>query len=112
MSVDARAFVSEGALSEIVVKVIDDSVIEFLLGIGFVAAPCKEQKKLSLTAPDQDFKAKIFSILRDEGVCFSAGPDWCPAEVFEFLRDQKILTGNYRKIIWYGPGKLKILEDC
>ncbi|MCH5520501.1 hypothetical protein [Pseudomonas syringae] len=112
MSVGARAFVSEGALSEIVVKVIDDSVIELLLGIGFVAIPGKEQKKLSLTAPDQAFKAKIFSMLRDEGVCFSAGPDWCPAEVFEFLRDQKILIGSYRKIIWYGPGKLKIIEDC
>ncbi|WP_158227073.1 MULTISPECIES: hypothetical protein [Pseudomonas syringae group] len=44
MNVGARAFVSEGALSEIVVKVIDDSVIEFLLGIGFVAVPGKEQK--------------------------------------------------------------------
>ncbi|WP_152531682.1 hypothetical protein [Pseudomonas syringae] len=111
MSMCAKAFVSEGSLSEVVVKVIDDSVIEFLVGLGFLAMPGREQKTLSLITPDEDFKIKIFSALRDKGVCFSAGPDWCPAEVFEFLRDQKKLTGSYRKIIWFGPGKFKVVEN-
>lgn len=112
MSSVTKAFVSEGALSEIVVKVIDDSVIELLGELGFVAVSGKEQKTLSLMAPDQDFKIKLFEKLRDEGICFSAGPDWCPADVFEFLRDQKMLTGVYRKIIWCGPEKPKIIENC
>lgn len=107
-----KAFVSEGALSEIVVKVIDNSVIELLGELGFVAVSGKEQKTLSLIAPDQNFKIKLFEKLRDEGVCFSAGPDWCPADVFEFLRDQKMLAGVYRKIIWCGPGNPKIIENC
>lgn len=107
-----KAFVSEGALSEIVVKVIDDSVIGLLLGLGFIAVPDKEQKTLSIIAPDQDFKVKLFAKLRDEGVCFSTGPDWCPADVFEFLRDKKMLAGVYRKIVWCGPGEPKIIENC
>lgn len=112
MSSVTTAFFSEGALSEIVVKVIDDSVIGLLVGLGFVAVPDKEQKTLSIMAPDQDFNIMLFAKLRDEGVCFSAGPDWCPADVFEFLRDQKMLVGVYRKIIWCGPGKPKIIENC
>jgi len=107
-----KAFVSEGALSEIVVKVIDDSVVELLVGLGFVVVPDKEQKTLSLIAPDQDFKIRLFAKLRDEGVCFSGGPDWCPADVFDFLRDQKMLTGFYRKIVWGGPKNPKIIENC
>lgn len=107
-----KAFVSEGSLSKIVVEVIDDSVIELLGELGFVAGDGKEAKTLSLLAPDQDFKIKLFEKLRDEGICFSAGPDWCPADVFEFLRDQKKIAGIYRKIIWCGPGNPKIIENC
>lgn len=44
MSSVTKAFVSEGALSEIVVKVLDDSVIELLGELGFVAVSGKEQK--------------------------------------------------------------------
>lgn len=112
MSSVAKAFVSEGALLEVVVKVIDGSVIKLLEELGFVAVSGKEQTTLSLTAPDQEFKIRLFEKLRDEGVCFSDGPDWCPADVFEFLRDQKLLAGVYRKIIWLGPGKPKIIENC
>ncbi|WP_330210754.1 hypothetical protein [Pseudomonas sp. AM4(2022)] len=112
MSSVTKAFVSEGALLKIVVKVIDDSVIKLLEELGFVAVSGNEQKTLSLMAPDQEFKIRLFEKLRDEGVCFSGGPDWCPADVFEFLREQKMLAGVYRKIIWCGPGKQKIIENC
>ncbi len=36
-----KAYVVEAALSEIVVSVIDDSVIELLVVLGFVPAPDK-----------------------------------------------------------------------
>ncbi|MNL75863.1 hypothetical protein D3C87_2017350 [compost metagenome] len=67
---------------------------------------------MSLIAPDQSFKVKLFEKLRDEGICFSAGHDWCPADVFEFLRDQKMLNGVYRKIVWDGPKKPRVIENC
>lgn len=107
-----KAFVSEGALSEIVVKVIGDSAVEFLVELGFAAVAGAEQKTFSLMVPDQLFKIKLFERLRDEEVCFSAGRDWCPADVFEFLRDQKKLTGVYRKVVWCSPNKSRVIENC
>jgi hypothetical protein len=107
-----KAYVAEGALSEVVVKVIDESVIDLLEALGFSPAPDKGQRALSLTTPNQSAKIKVFEKLRDEGVCFSAGPDWCPADVFEFLRDNNLLTGPYRKIAWRGPGEPEIFENC
>ena len=44
MSSVTKAFVSEGALSEIVVKVIDDSVLELFGELGFIAVSGSEQK--------------------------------------------------------------------
>lgn len=107
-----KAYVSEGALSEIVVRIIDDSVIGLLVGLGFAPVVGKGPDALSLICPDQTFKAKVFEQLRDEGICFSAGPDWCPADVFEFLRDKQMLAGPYRKIAWHGPRDPEITEDC
>lgn len=107
-----KAFVSDGALSKVVVEVIDDGVIELLLALGFSVEAGGWQKKLTIIAPDQEFKIELFGRLRDEGICFSAGPGWSPAEVFEFLRDQNMLTGTYRKIAWDGPGKPRVIENC
>lgn len=70
MSSVTKAFVSEGALSEIVVKVLDDSVIDLLEELGFVAVSGKEQKTLSLMAPDQDIKAKLFENYEMRGFLF------------------------------------------
>ncbi|MBX8497924.1 hypothetical protein [Pseudomonas cichorii] len=105
-----KAFVSEGALSEVVVKIIDDSVIDHLAGLGFVSVLGTEM--VSLTVSSHDLKARIFERLRDEGVCFSSGPGWCPSDVFEFLREQEMLSGFYRKIMWDGPGKFRVAERC
>jgi hypothetical protein len=106
-----KAYVVEAALSEIVVRVIDESVIERLVGLGFVAAPDKEEKMMSLVTLNQSSKVMVFERLRDEGVCFSAGPGWCPADVFEFLRENKMLSGPYRRIVWRGPGESQIIEN-
>mgnify|MGYP006869414296 CR=1 FL=1 len=110
----AKAYVSEGSLSNVVVKIMneDDGMIELLVALGFVAVPGAEKEVFSLTAPDQNFKIRLFEKLRDEGVCFSAGQDWSPAEVFEFLRDNGMLTGPYRKIVWDGPRRSRVIEGC
>jgi hypothetical protein len=107
-----KAYVAEGALSEVVVKVLDESVINLLVTLGFSPAPDKGQRALSLKTPSQSAKIEVFEKLRDEGVCFSAGLGWCPADVFEFLRDNNLLTGPYRKIAWRGPGEPEIIENC
>jgi hypothetical protein len=106
-----KAYVVNASQSEIVVNVIDDSVIDLLVLLGFVPAPDKEKKLMSLVTPNQSSKITVFEKLRDEGVCFSAGPGWCPADVFEFLRENKMLSGPYRRIVWGGPGESQIIEN-
>lgn len=107
-----KAYVSEGSLSEIVVKILDDSVVGLLVGLGFAPVAGKGPGALSLNCSNQASKAKVFEQLRNQGICFSAGPDWCPADVFEFLRDKQMLAGPYRKIAWHGPGEPEITENC
>lgn len=107
-----KAYIVECALSEVVVRVVDDSIGELLAALGFVPVPNKEIRTLSLITPNQIVKIQIFEKLRDEGVCFSTGPGWCPADVFEFLRDSKLLTGPYRKILWRGPEDPQITDNC
>jgi len=36
--------------------------------------------------------------LRDADICFSRGREWNPAEVFEWLKDQGLLTGQFKSI--------------
>ncbi|MGE6388050.1 hypothetical protein ACQKEN_20605 [Pseudomonas sp. NPDC078416] len=106
-----KAYVVEASPSEITVKVIDDGVIDLLVALGFVPTPDKEQKVMSLVTLNQRSKIIVFEKLRDAGVCFSAGPGWCPADVFEFLRENKMLSGPYRRIVWRGPGESQIIEN-
>jgi len=107
----AKAYVVEASPSQIAVKVIDDGVIDLLVALGFVPAPDKEKKLMALVTPNQSSKITVFEKLRDAGVCFSAGPGWCPADVFEFLRENKMLSGPYRRIVWRGPGESQIIEN-
>lgn len=55
-------------------------------------------------------KAKIFSALRDEGVAFSDGREWCPSELFEYFREQNLLKGKFRRISWQDPQKFTVTE--
>jgi len=42
--------------------------------------------------------------LRDRGVTFSAGRDWSPSEVVQFLRDEGHFTGSFTEIAWVEDG--------
>ena len=57
-------------------------------------------------------KAQVLTALRDLGLCFSAGREWSPTEVFEWLRDQGLVSGHYRRIGWRGPGDFEIWDEC
>jgi hypothetical protein len=107
-----KAFVSEGASSQIVVQVVDTIFLGTLIELGFVVKSDTYPKILSITVPSQNAKAQLFSTLRDEGVCFSDGRDWCPSGVFEYLRDQNMVSGFYRRIAWTAPGKSLVIENC
>lgn len=107
-----KAFVSEAAASKIVVKLIDDNILELFLRLGFSVALSEKWKVCSISVSNDGLKAKIFETLRDEGICFSGGKDWCPADVFEFLRDENFLSGSYRKIVWTGPGEPIVMGNC
>ena len=61
---------------------------------------------------DDEEKAQVLTTLRDLGVCFSAGREWNPTEVFEWLRDQGLVSGPYRRIGWRGPGDFEVWADC
>lgn len=115
MSVTApivKAFVVEAASSQVVVQLIDDTFQGQLVNLGFGVTSSGPPKVLSRAVASQTEKAQLFASLRDEGVCFSAGPDWCPADVFEYLRDQGVLLGNYRRIAWKAPGQPMIVDNC
>jgi len=55
-------------------------------------------------------KAQLFSRLRDAGVCFSAGREWCPSELFEYFREQNLVSGMYKRVTWSDPRNFTIQE--
>lgn len=55
-------------------------------------------------------KAKIFSSLRDDGVAFSDGREWCPSELFEYFRGQNLLSGKFKRISWQDPQNFIVAE--
>ena len=59
--------------------------------------------------PDENGLAGLLSALRDMGVVFlGAGPGTPAGHVFERLRDQGLVQGRYRRIVWRGPGRWKV----
>ena len=59
--------------------------------------------------PDEAGLAALLSSLRDMGVVFlGAGPGNPGGHVFERLRDEGLVQGTYRRIVWLGPGRWKV----
>ena len=55
---------------------------------------------------DKSGLASLLVALRDLGFGFVGGPaGWPPAAVFEELRDNGLLTGQYEEVVWLGAGK-------
>ncbi|MBA0100612.1 hypothetical protein WH218_16350 [Stenotrophomonas indicatrix] len=76
-----------------------------LQSLGFTAG---DENTLTLPVPDDAAKAAVFLRLRDLGVAFSAGREWCPADVFERLRDRGALEGPYLRVAWRTPRQFTV----
>src|ERR1039457_5586632 len=91
------------------VKATDDDTIGYLFRSGF-SRNANQRDWFTLRIKDDQEKAHVFSKLRDRGIAFSDGREWCPMEVFEYLRDKKHLHGGFRVIAWKGPNQWFIRE--
>lgn len=96
------SYVSKADSKEIVIEANEDSTARFLLDLGFHK---KENfdAVFTITVSDDREKGTLFMKLRDEGICFSRGREWNPAEVFEWLRDEGLVTGDFQSIAWKNP---------
>ncbi|MDQ1093912.1 hypothetical protein QE400_003325 [Xanthomonas sacchari] len=99
------AYVQQADGDVVRIQVLDDSVRPALERLGF--SDCGGGRS-QLCAVDATAKAAVFEQLRVIGVAFSAGKEWCPAEVFEFLRDQGLLRGRYIRIAWSAPAAYRL----
>ncbi|MBP7546526.1 MAG: hypothetical protein KA754_01085 [Corallincola sp.] len=103
------AFVTKADGNIIRLKLNENSISNILSDLGFVYD--ETLSEYTLTTSGAQEKARVFEKLRAAGVCFSAGKEWCPAEVFEYLRDKGLLSGSFKKISWRGPDDYHITVE-
>ncbi len=103
-----NAYVVKADDLKIRIKVLSQQSEKDILGLGFSFDEPLSEYILAVT--DNDQKAKIFALLRDMNICFSAGREWSPAEVFEYLRESGKLSGSYKRISWYAPNDFRVVE--
>ena len=95
------AFVTKADGKIVRVHLLEESFERELIGLGFSFDD--DYGEYTLLTSGNDNKSELFEKLRDLGVAFSGGKEWCPSEVFEYLRKTGLLSGNYTKISWSGP---------
>ncbi|UQI31102.1 hypothetical protein M3M50_00355 [Pseudomonas bijieensis] len=104
-----KAYVEKADVDVIRVQVIDNALDSPLRAIGFSTAAQKDIYVFQVA--DNRQKAKVFDALRSLGVAFSAGKEWCPSEVFEYLRDEQLLSGKYLRVAWTQPGQYRLTNE-
>lgn len=104
-----KAYVEKADGDVIRVQVMDNTLDSPLRAIGFSNAAEKDIYVLHVA--DNTQKAKVFDELRSLGVAFSAGKEWCPSEVFEYLRDEQLLSGTYLRVAWTQPGQYLLTSE-
>lgn len=90
-----------------------------VIALSQIGASClkqlgfKEESPLSfiLSIDHPNDRVKLFQQLRDSDFAFSAGREWSPSELFEFFRDQGLLSGDYIRIAWV-DGTRTTLTRC
>lgn|SRR5215510_15167553 len=115
MRKEPPSYVSKADGNEIIVKASPASSAHgFLTGIGFTPQSGPQSGSADsylLSVKDEREKARIFSTLRDADICFSRGREWNPAEVFEWLKDQGLLSGPFKSIAWKGPDEWFLKDE-
>ncbi len=99
------AYVTRADGNRIDVMLLNDCSRSALQALGFTA---DEGDTLTLPVADDAAKAIVFIRLRDLGVAFSAGREWCPADVFEHFRDGGLLQGAYFRVAWRTPQQFTV----
>ena len=105
MAMDIYSYVVDAAGDSLEVKTTDTRIVDFLKKNGFAKT---ENNTYELKFHNDESKAKMMGSLRDQGIYFSYGHGWSPSAVFEYLRDQGLLSGKYQRISWTGPGKYQV----
>ncbi|WKD50705.1 hypothetical protein [Microbulbifer spongiae] len=104
-----KAFVTKADGKVVRVKSVDSSFQNELSNLGFVYDSDLSEYIFSVSGNLE--KAELFDKLRTLEVSFSSGKEWCPAEVFEYLREAGLLSGSFTKISWSGPGDYHLTVD-
>lgn len=105
---ELKAYVEKADLDVIRLQLLDRSLEAGVTALGFI--PSLEDGIFSRNVADDAEKARIFDALRALGVAFSDGREWCPAEVFEYLRDKGLLSGKFVRISWRQPGQYHLVS--
>ncbi|MBF0643928.1 hypothetical protein [Pseudomonas protegens] len=104
-----KAFVEKADGDSIRVRVLDPTLDAALRAIGF--SQTVENDVYVLDVQNDQHKAQVFDALRLLAVAFSTGKEWCPAEVFEYLRDDLgLLGGRFQRVAWTGPGQYRLAD--
>jgi hypothetical protein len=95
-------------------SVIDDKItienIPDLLRLEFSLQAAHASVVSEILAKTIEEQALVFNTLRNHGVCFSYGRDWSPSELFQYFREQKLITGSFKEISWRTPDEYIIRE--
>lgn len=106
-----QPLVSKADGSRIVVEVYGTPYDAVLHGLGFTLRSTSPSRIFEMSVASDKEKADVLSKLRDAGIAFSRGKEWCPAEVFEWLRDQGSTRGPFQSISWCGPGQWVVRQE-
>jgi hypothetical protein len=104
-----KGYVERADGDSVSVRLIDNGLDSSLRAVGFSHVAEKDIYVLHVAENTQ--KAKVFDELRSLGVAFSAGKEWCPSEVFEYLRDEHLLSGKYLRVAWTQPGQYLLTSE-
>lgn len=93
-----QAYVTKSDSDFVKVKILDSRIEEQIINIGLTDDIAINE--YIIITPDDTKKAAVLNQLRNIGVYFSDGREWCPAEIFEHLRDRGLLAGTFSMISW------------
>jgi hypothetical protein len=105
------SYVSQADGDKIVVETHGPAHEVALQGLGFSRPSSSRTRTFEMSVASDKDKADVFSKLRDAEIAFSRGREWCPAEVFEWLRDQGLTRGSFQSIAWRGPEQWVVRQE-